>query len=636
MAKNVEIYNLTDINNVYGFFDEALTRNDITKQLPELQRTRTGLKGTLSLKDSFDIANSDIMLDYNNIQVSTSDIVKSAGIAANSNAGTWTALKGLAAGVGILGGAPVAVPVIGMLATSMFADGWELSRAFKSAESTDQFWKRFISNLEESKNEDGFFSEFFEKFHTAQSFNKSAQPVYEDIYGEDISNVGGTLGELVGSMSQMIGFSLVGGTNGFIGGYAFQRAMDTATEQYGVTDNGKASIKAGVAAGLSSAITGATFMKLLPYVSKVMTARNIDHVVGTEAFAGQKGLVSTALGKGTLPGTTNIVPETTRTMFNAPLASYASGGIEMAGWIATEEGLESFISGKEYRFDPINLSVGFAMGMGMTYGTRKYMSLKAKAERERLLNEKKEPIATATTEAQPVTTETTASKVIDVNDEEIFTIGKEHMDIDDVTKFASAHGREVLANTINDVERANIIHGKLREIGKDNDINFAKVTSEMGELFPLSGMKKNPLGETLTPTVDRIAKGTEMTADAKKYMEETILRAPEKHAWKAQAQARIVIAEAKSVAGKLKEQGIGDGTITEPIMRTIEFTKKLLGKDTDKMSYAAKELFVEKFTKAASEGYGTKEMNKIIANLKRKLATSKKNGVGVGDIDAMF
>ena len=636
MAKNVEIYNLTDINNVYGFFDEALTRNDITKQLPELQRTRTGLKGTLSLKDTFDIANSDIMLDYNNIQVSTSDIVKSAGIAANSNAGTWTALKGLAAGVGILGGASVAVPVVGMLATSMFADGWELSRAFKSAESTDQFWKRFISNLEESKNEDGFFSEFFEKFHTAQSLNKSARPVYEDIYGEDISNVGGTLGELVGSMSQMIGFSLVGGTNGFIGGYAFQRAMDTATEQYGVTDNGKASIKAGVAAGLSSAITGATFMKLLPYVSKIMTARNIDAVVGTDAFAGQKGLVSTALGKGTLPGTTNIVPETTRTMFNAPLASYASGGIEMAGWIATEEGLESFISGKEYKFDPVNLSVGFAMGMGMTYGTRKYMSLKAKAERERLLNEKKEPVTTVTTETQPVATETATSKVVDVADEEFFTIGKDHMDIDDVTKFASTHGREVLANATDDIQRAEFIHGKLRELGKDNQINFAKVTSEMGELFPLSGMKNNALGETLTPTVDRIAKGTEMTADAKKYMEETILRAPEKHAWKAQAQARIVIAEAKSVANKLKEQGIGDGTVTEPIMKTIEFSKKLLGKDTDKMSYAAKELFVEKFTKAASEGYGTKEMNKIIANLKRKLATSKKNGVGVGDIDAMF
>jgi len=635
MAKNVEIYNLTDINNVYGFFDEALTRNDITKQLPELQRTRTGLKGTLSLKDTFDIANSDIMLDYNNIQVSTSDIVKSAGIAANSNAGTWTALKGLAAGVGILGGASVAVPVVGMLATSMFADGWELSRAFKSADSTDQFWKRYISNLEESKNEDGFFSEFFEKFHTAQSLNKSAQPAYEDIYGKDMGNVGGTLGELVGSMSQMIGFSLVGGTNGFIGGYAFQRAMDTATEQYGMTDNGKASIKAGVAAGLSSAITGATFMKLLPLISKSMTAKNIDSVVGTGAFAGEKGLVSTALGKGTLPGTSNIVPETTRTMFNSPLASYASGGVEMAGWIATEEGLESFIAGKEYKFDPINLSVGFAMGMGMTYGTRKYMSMKARAERERLLNEKKEPVVETpvTTEA---TTETTTAKIADVTDDEFFTIGKDHMDIDDVTKFADKHGREVLANATDDIQRAEFIHGKLRELGKDNQINFAKVTSEMGELFPLSGMKNNALGETLTPTVDRIAKGTEMTADAKKYMEETILRAPEKHAWKAQAQARIVIAEAKSVANKLKEQGIGDGTVTEPIMKTIEFSKKLLGKDTDKMSYAAKELFVEKFTKAASEGYGTKEMNKIIANLKRKLATSKKNGVGVGDIDAMF
>jgi hypothetical protein len=103
MTKELEIYSLYDMTGAYGHFDEALERNiagDMVKAHPALEKENGAIKGTISTPEALALMSTDLASNYSGIQISSGDIVSSAGLKTLADAAEWTMAKTVLAGAG--------------------------------------------------------------------------------------------------------------------------------------------------------------------------------------------------------------------------------------------------------------------------------------------------------------------------------------------------------------------------------------------------------------------------------------------------------------------------------------------------------------------------------------------------------
>lgn len=655
MPKNIEIGHIFDINNDFGYLDDALRRNDLRSKGVPVEYDGKSLKGNLSLGTAVQVMESDLMLDYNSVNVTLADVTKAAGVSAMSNAGAWTLGKVIATGAATFAGSPIA-GALTMMGYSAVSDGYEYISALKKAGNPNKFWSSYIDNLRELKEETGIFDDITEQFYNSQAFNKAGDAGYQDMFG-DMKGTGaaGLAANVVGSMSNLAAYAMVGGNTGLLGGMTVYSALNSASEEYGLTENGMASIKAGLASGTATGLTGLVFMKYLPAVFKKLGAKYVDGMTGSHMQPMAKNfqsLTSTSLGKASLKNASKVIPPSATRMGYNPLATYASGGVEMGGWTATEEALEKFMLGENVEVDFHSAGWMFLGGMALKGITNNMGRLTGRAEREaRLRTARKEellknksvvPAVVAVSDdvveqqivAQDVVNEAVEKGAnLDVGDIKLYSYGKISGETGTrgltPAEYADRNVRQFIAEGITEPKK--LKEAIWNDLGGNKD-QFYAVMKQTEELFP--SIKTGSIKDfSITPIVDSFRHTENLGRDSRMVLEDIMVSASKDRKIKARLYVKDLLKEADKEYKTLVQSG-KDVSMDE-VVNVLHTANNMLAKNADKFSYAAKEQFIQKYTSAVSElGYTEKELAKMNKSISKLIKEKKR--IGVGEIEQLF
>ena len=680
MTKELEIYSLYDMTGAYGHFDEALERNiagDMVKAHPALEKENGAIKGTISTPEALALMSTDLASNYSGIQISSGDIVSSAGLKTLADAAEWTMAKTVLAGAGSYFG-PQGF-AMGLIAANAGQDIYNYASASANADNPDVFWSDYLSNLEETKNSDSFFSNLAEGIVSESTMNKAGVEAYKKMYGQTpIKGAAGTIGSLVGNISTMAAYGLVGGggsPNAFIGTLAFDQGMSKASAEMGLTGHSDAALKAGFATGMASAITGAIFMKGFPKAMKWMGSKGIDGAIGTTLQQKGGGFMSTALGKGMLKNATKVIPEQAFNKGYAALATYGSGGMEMAGWMASEDALEKFMLGEEFTMDWQTAGINFLLGMGLT-GAARYASRRMqRAKRIAAIKEGEEigrrakfvddivdgvevPVGDLEAADKVVgeSLERMAAEGVDDATQEavveaIYVKGKvkpkgaklapnEIIPIDDIDAQGAAdivngYGREVAAQE--EATRETVIEALKNRMMLDNKYspnNMARVMTQVDDIFPnLRRSSPTPIAPDLARrNVEDILSKTPlkggMTTDAKDYAEAMVMVS--QNPSKAKNDVRMLIKEANELV---------DGPVTEEVLTILKEAKDIVGKNVKNLNYSGRQEFVRLYTKDLVDNQFTpSEMKAFMKKVGTVLSVAGKQNkkLGANEVRRIF
>lgn len=654
MPKNIEIGHIFDINNDFGYLDEAMRRNDLRSKGVPVEYDGKKLKGNLSLGTAVQVMESDLMLDYNSVNVTLADVTKAAGVSAMSNAGSWTLGKLIATGAATFAGSPIA-GALTMMGYSAVSDGYEYISALKKAGNPNKFWSSYIDNLRELKEETGIFDDITEQFYNSQAFNKAGDAGYQDMFG-DMKGTGaaGLAANVVGSMSNLAAYAMVGGNTGLLGGMTVYSALNSASEEYGLTENGMASIKAGLASGTATGLTGLVFMKYLPAVFKKLGAKYVDGMTGSHMQPMAKGfqsITSTSLGKASLKNASKVIPPSATRMGYNPLATYASGGVEMGGWIATEEALEKFMLGENVEVDFHSAGWMFLGGMALKGITNNMGRLTGRAEREaRLRTARKEellknksvvPAVVAVSDdvveqqivAQDVVNEAVEKGAnLDVGDIKLYSYGKVGGTVQKgltPAEYADRNVRQFIAEGITEPKK--LKEAIWNDLGGETD-QFYAVMKQTEELFP--SIKTGSIKDfSITPIVDSFRHTENLGRDSRMALEDIMVSASKDRKIKARLYVKDLLKESAKEHKALVEAG--KDVSMDYVVNVLHTANNMLANSADKFSYAAKEQFIQKYTSAVSElGYTEKELAKMNKSISKLIKEKKR--IGVGEIEQLF
>lgn len=672
MPKNIEIGHIFDINNDFGYLDEALRRNDLRSKGVPVEYDGKKLKGNLSLGTAVQVMESDLMLDYNSVNVTLADVTKAAGVSAMSNAGAWTLGKLIATGAATFAGSPIA-GALTMMGYSAVSDGYEYISALKKAGNPNKFWSTYIDNLRELKEETGIFDDITEQFYNSQAFNKAGDAGYQDMFG-DMKGTGaaGLAANVVGSMSNLAAYAMVGGNSGLLGGMTVYSALNRASEEYGITENGRASIYAGMASGTATGLTGLVFLKYLPRVFKKLGAKYVDGMTGSHMQPMAKNfqsLTSSSLGKAeaelasqarrtALRGASKVIPPASTRMGYNPLATYASGGVEMGGWIATEEALEKFMLGENVEVDLHSVGWMFLGGMALKGITSNMGRLTGRAEREaRLRTARKEELLKNRKDGvlksdapkwavairddivdQKIKAQATVNEAVErganleVGDIKLYSYGKisgeRGMRGLTPAEYADRNVRQFIAEGITDPVK---LKGAIwDDLG--NADHFYAVMKQIDEIFPSMKIKNNIVA-SLTPHIDVFTNSENLSLNSKMILEDVLLSSSKGNKVKSGIYIRDLLKESAKEHKALV--AAGKDVSMDDVVNVLHTANNMLAKNADKFSYAAKEQFIERYTSAVRDlGYTEKElatMNKSISKL-----IKEKKRIGVGEVEQLF
>lgn len=653
MPKNIEIGHIFDINNDFGYLDEALRRNDLRSKGVPVEYDGKSLKGNLSLGTAVQVMESDLMLDYNSVNVTLADVTKAAGVSAMSNAGSWTLGKIIATGAATFAGSPIA-GALTMMGYSAVSDGYEYISALKKAGNPNKFWSRYIDNLRELKEETGIFDDITEQFYNSQAFNKAGDAGYQDMFG-DMKGTGaaGLAANVVGSMSNLAAYAMVGGNTGLLGGMTVYSALNSASEEYGLTENGMASIKAGLASGTATGLTGLVFMKYLPAVFKKLGAKYVDGMTGSHMQPMAKNfqsLTSTSLGKASLKNASKVIPPASTRMGYNPLATYASGGVEMGGWTATEEALEKFMLGENVEVDFHSAGWMFLGGMALRGITNNMGRLTGRAEREarlrtarkdELLKSKapkwavaiRDDVVDQKIKAQAAVNEAVEKGAnLDVGDIKLYSYGKISGETGTrgltPAQYADRNVRQFIAEGITDPVK---LKGAIwDDLG--NADHFYAVMKQIDEIFPSMRIKNN-ITESLTPHIDVFRNSENLSLNSKMILEDVLLSSSKGSKVKAGMYIRDLLKESAKEHKALV--AAGKDVSMDEVVNVLHTANNMLAKNADKFSYAAKEQFIQKYTSAVRDlGYTEKELAKMNKSISKLIKEKKR--IGVGEVEQLF
>lgn len=655
MPKNIEIGHIFDINNDFGYLDEALRRNDLRSKGVPVEYDGKSLKGNLSLGTAVQVMESDLMLDYNSVNVTLADVTKAAGVSAMSNAGAWTLGKVIATGAATFAGSPIA-GALTMMGYSAVSDGLEYISALKKAGNPNKFWSSYIDNLRELKEETGVFDDITEQFYNSQAFNKAGDAGYQDMFG-DMKGTGaaGLAANVVGSMSNLAAYAMVGGNSGLLGGMTVYSALNRASEEYGITENGRASIYAGMASGTATGLTGLVFMKYLPAVFKKLGAKYVDGLTGSQMQPMAKNfqsLTSTSLGKASLKNASKVIPPSATRMGYNPLATYASGGVEMGGWTATEEALEKFMLGEDVEVDLHSAGWMFLGGMALKGITNNMGRLTGRAEREaRLRTARKEEIlknksvapSVASISDDIVEQQIVAQDVVneavekganlEVGDIKLYSYGKISGEKGTrgltAAEYADRNVRQFIAEGITEPKK--LKEAIWDDLGGNKD-QFYAVMKQTEELFP--SIKTGSIKDfSITPIVDSFRNTENLGRDSRMMLEDIMVSASKNRKIKSRLYVKDLLKKSAKEHKALVAAG-KDVSIDE-VVNVLHTADNMLAKNADKFSYAAKEQFIQKYALAVSElGYTEKELAKMNKAISKFIKEKKR--IGVGEIEQLF
>lgn len=654
MPKNIEIGHIFDINNDFGYLDEALRRNDLRSKGVPVEYDGKSLKGNLSLGTAVQVMESDLMLDYNSVNVTLADVTKAAGVSAMSNAGSWTLGKVIATGAATFAGSPIA-GALTMMGYSAVSDGYEYISALKKAGNPNKFWSTYINNLRELKEETGIFDDITEQFYNSQAFNKAGDAGYQDMFG-DMKGTGaaGLAANVVGSMSNLAAYAMVGGNSGLLGGMTVYSALNRASEEYGITENGRASIYAGMASGTATGLTGLVFMKYLPAVFKKLGAKYVDGMTGSHMQPMAKNfqsITSTSLGKASLKNASKVIPPSATRMGYNPLATYASGGVEMGGWTATEEALEKFMLGENVEVDLHSAGWMFLGGMALKGITNNMGRLTGRAEREaRLRTARKEellknksvaPAVVAVSDdvveqqivAQDVVNEAVERGAnLEVGDIKLYSYGKLSGTVQKgltPAEYADRNVRQFIAEGITEPKK--LKEAIWNDLGGEKD-QFYAVMKQTEELFP--SIKTGSIKDfSITPIVDSFRHTENLGRDSRMALEDIMVSASKDRKIKARLYVKDLLKESAKEHKALAESG--KDVSMDYVVNVLHTANNMLANSADKFSYAAKEQFIQKYTSAVSElGYTEKELAKMNKSISKLIKEKKR--IGVGEVEQLF
>lgn len=665
MPKNIEIGHIFDINNDFGYFDEALRRNDLRSKGVPVEYDGKSLKGNLSLGTAVQVMESDLMLDYNSVNVTLADVTKAAGVSAMSNAGAWTLGKIIATGAATFAGSPIA-GALTMMGYSAVSDGYEYISALKKAGNPNKFWSTYIDNLRELKEETGIFDDITEQFYNSQAFNKAGEAGYQDMFG-DMKGTGaaGLAANVVGSMSNLAAYAMVGGNSGLLGGMTVYSALNRASEEYGITENGRASIYAGMASGTATGLTGLVFMKYLPAVFKKLGAKYVDGLTGSQMQPMAKNfqsLTSASLGKAeaelasqarrtALRGASKVIPPASTRMGYNPLATYASGGVEMGGWTATEEALEKFMLGENVEVDFHSVGWMFLGGMALKGITNNMGRLTGRAEREaRLRTARKEellknksvaPAVVAVSDdvveqqivAQDVVNEAVERGAnLEVGDIKLYSYGNVGGTVQKgltPAEYADRNVRQFIAEGITEPKK--LKEAIWNDLGGEKD-QFYAVMKQTEELFP-SIKIGNIKDFSITPIIDSFRNTENLGRDSRMMLEDIMVSASKDRKIKARLYVKDLLKESAKEHKALV--AAGKDVSMDDVVNVLHTANNMLANSADKFSYAAKEQFIQKYTSAVSElGYTEKELAKMNKSISKLIKEKKR--IGVGEVEQLF
>lgn len=258
--------------------------------------------------------------DYNFLSYSAGDVVKSAALNADADAGLWSLAKYGAATVGTL--VSPAIGGLAFLGMSAFHDAYQIQRA--SGNDSNKFWTDYFQNLDEAKKEDGFFRDFIESVNVNSSMFASTAEGLPTSKG-----LGYNVGSLLGILSRDVAAYAAGGTSLMIGAMSVNEALDTGAYRVAMDDDITHAIWPAIVAGGATGITGHLFMNKIGPVIR------------------------------------DFIPKVASGTLGTAMQTVATGG-EFAGWTASDHILESVGN-----FDPSLPAVselGPSFLIGMAFG----------------------------------------------------------------------------------------------------------------------------------------------------------------------------------------------------------------------------------------------------------------------------
>lgn len=284
-------------------------------------------------------------ISFEHRDVTSSDVIKSAAVEMQANAGKYIALKSATTGVGAIGG--VGTAAFGAIVGNLASDAIALGASWLRSGNAHQFWTDYERDVAEIKEETGAISEFAESFSTASSFmlEYSADEArrQEGVRDTTANTVGSIAGNMFREISALVGTGVLGanGINAeralvYAGGTGLFETVNKGLGEYAENENLWSAALSGSTMGLATFGTNYLFMGKMGKAVEAFAASTANRSLGT-------------------------------------LTDMAVPAVESALWntsFQVSDALGSIVNGEEMSFSPAQTAVTFGLGAAFGFGGR--------------------------------------------------------------------------------------------------------------------------------------------------------------------------------------------------------------------------------------------------------------------------